>query len=254
MIEGGHPLGLRGELTNSLERALGERVLNARVVELLSSRDDKRVEVVEEPNGYRLVRRSYSRAAIDDIVNKAGLPFTKAWVAMHDIFRTAGIDIVPSIMFRPSSKESDFPIVVASEYLEDGNVRASSTEAKVQMATGLGAILCGSSEFFPSMTFMPDMFRVERDQTGADRLVLVDIDPYLIVRSTVIKDIWDATYIGKMSRLLWDDWCEPNERRRVVTAFVSSIGPMLDHEGPRTFDAFAKVHLMSQGFDPDAFS
>lgn len=259
MIEG-QPSDGRREFINGLETPLRGRVLNAQPLELLSNRDDKLVEVVRDINGSSFVRRSYSQAAVH-MFERVGIPFTEAWGQMHHIFGAVDVKVVPSILLHPSAGESEFPVVVASEYLENDNIAVSSTDAKIQIATSLGAIPYGSGKFLPGFEiFMPDMFRVGMDNTGIERLVLVDIDPYLSDRRNVVadmhlKDIWDSEYIKKISSLL-EGWCQPAERRAVISAFIRSVGSKFDFDSrgdSRTFQAIMGVHSMAQGMNLRSF-
>lgn len=247
----------RAQFVTVLDTSVRGRVLNAEPISLLSNHDDKLVEVVRDINDTRFVRRSYSQAAVA-VFEGRSLLFTEALTQMCQIFEGAGIGVVPHVLFQFSPEENQYPVVLATEYLED-DIQTASTEAKVQVATALGAILSNSSKFRPGLEiFSHDMFRVRRDPTGSEKLVLVDIDPFLRDKfytsiSEDARDIMTTGYIKQVSSLLWDSWCRPDERGAVIGAFVRSLAsqqPELDlMSSPRATEAIMTAHTMAQGID-----
>lgn len=246
----------RAQFVTVLDTAARGRVLNAEPVKLLSDRHDKLVEVVRDINDTRFVRRSYSADAVG-VFERRSLPFSEGINEIRQIFEGAGIELVSHRLFQFSPSESQYPVVIATEFLEDG-IEAASTEAKIQAAIALGTIPCVQSDYHPGIEiFSRDMFRVKRGSNGTDRLLLVDIDPYLSDRfntsiSESATDIRNGGYIGKVSSLLWGSWCQPDERRPVIGAFVYSLVAQskLDLTGnSRTSKAIMIALDMSQGMD-----
>lgn len=248
------------EFVAALGTALRRRVLAAPSIELLSDRNDKLVEVVRDVDGNRFIRRSYGREEVARI-EQEGLSFAEAWDQMHRIFGDAGITIVPSVVFYPAPTESQFPVVVASEYVEGIALKLAGTAVKVSLATSLGNTLLRSGRYHPSLEpFASDMFKVKRDRAGAEQLVLIDVNPYLVDqenlfgKSEAAKDLWQASYINSVANLLWDNWCRPGERKEVSEAFFRSLSPLVEKafassDRARTLDAVMEVQSMAQGFD-----
>lgn len=229
--------------------------MGAESIELLSERGDKHVELVEDINGNKFVRRSYSKAAMK-YFERRGVPFVTAWGVMHEIFDAVDIPVVSSFLLPPSGIDG-LSTVVVSEYLEDGDVGAVSKDAKVHMATGLGMIPHIQGDYLPGIeTFMPDMFRVGK-VNGLERLILVDVDPYLdekvfVADTKDATDIWNSEYIKRVGPLFWDRWTQPSDRRVVMAAFIRSFAAKFDFDanfGSRTFHSVANVQAMSQGLN-----
>lgn len=250
----------RTAFVTGLETSLRERVLNAQPIELLSDRGQKRVEVVEDINGSRFVRRSYRQGAIRDFEGR-NLPFLSAWDAMHKIFSAVDIPVVSSVVFLPSGS-SEFPAIAVSEYFKDGDVAAAPTDAKVRMATGLGLIPHVPGKYLPGFeVFEQDMFRVGKGTDGTEELVLVDVDPYLDEKDMVAstssqKDIWMSEYIKRITRIFWNKWCQPSDRRAVFSTFIRSFGSQFDIEtnfNSRTTQALMDTQAMSQGLNLRGF-
>lgn len=249
------PLQVHGEFIEDLKTILKGRVLNAQTIELLSDRDDKLVEIVRDINDTRFVRRSYSQSAFG-VFERRSIPFLEALAEMLHIFEGAGIEVVPYMLLQPSPVESRFPVVIATEYLEN-DMATASTDAKVQLAAALGAIPSVPSEFHPGIEiFSSDMFRVRRDENG-ESLVLVDIDPYLDDKfftsvSESALDIRNYGYVTKIASNLWDFWCQPAERRAVIGALVHSLVSRSGLDmmvNSRTSQALMTAHSMAQGLD-----
>lgn len=247
----------RGEFAANFQNSFKQRVLNAEPVRLLSDRDDKLVEVVRDSVGQQFVRRSYSQTAVSK-VEQIGLDFNQSWGTFRTTYSLAGIDVVPSVVFHPNRAESDYPVVMASEYIKDSTIREASEPAKVKLASGLGRLLGDSTnKFYPSAeTYRPDMFRVEKDKSGEDRFVLVDIDPQLalwedIRTNTRAMDLKFAFYIREVALFLQGSLCNPNEMYPVMGAFIQSIGPVLRKLGidgeKETLMALMTVNAASQG-------
>lgn len=250
---------LEGErdLIGILEASVRQRVLHAQSIELLSNRNDKLVEVVGDIGGARFIRRSYGQPEVARI-EQVGLTFGEAWKKMHEIFGGVGIGMVSSIVFYPFSSESQFPVVVASEYVEGVDIISAGVEIKTALATSLGNILLQPGKYRPSFeSFAHDMFKVRKDKAGIERLVLIDPDPYLVDGEALLisedaQDVWYAAYIKYVSNSLCN-WSHSSERYLVLSAFINSLRPLaLDlnsSERQRTLDALMETHSRAQGFD-----
>lgn len=243
----------RQHFVTVLETSARSRILNAEPVELLSDRDDKLVEVVRDVNDTKFVRRSYEQAAVRAF--ERDLPFVEALNEMCHIFESAGIGVVPHVLYQFSPDESQFPIVVATEYLENG-IEAASVEAKIQVASALGTIPSVRSAYHPGIEiFSKDMFRVKRDENG-ERLVLADIDPFLSDKflTDLSEDALDTRNSGftrKTASALWD-LSQPTERKAVIGAFLRSLvsNSGFDIRGNSGLsEALMTTHMMTQGLD-----
>lgn len=258
MVENGI-VQARGEFAATFETAFKQIVLAAEPVRLLSTSDDKRLEVVADVRGSHFVRRSYGPALIGR-VQRSGIGFDQAWTEMHQIFETAGINVVPSVVVH-QSPDNKFPIFIASKLVEGVDMRNASVSAKSDAARGLGNVLNGSGKYLLSLeAVMPDMFKAEKDSTGTEKPVLIDVDPYLLSKDLAFigrggKDAWYAAYIKRVSQLMWDSWCKPNEREEVISAFLRAITPAVKDMGGelQTLDALMVTHAMSQGMDLRGF-
>ena len=246
----------RGEFVSNIDCLVRNRILSASPIRQFVEDDDKKVELVQDINSDSFVRRSYGTRSLSYIGMQSRIPFGKAWDEMHKIFGQAGLGIVPSVVL--AEKENrEFPVVIATEFLEN-DIHAASTDSKAELAKGLGAILLGKGKYFPSgQMLMDDMSRVKNYPDGKEKLVLVDVDPYLVDMSLYdslsTRDLWTSKYIKKVSELFWDKWCQPKERREVMMAFVRSIGGIMSNidvnRDLKTMEAFSAAHIMTQGVD-----
>lgn len=244
----------RAQFVTVLDIAASSRVLNAEPVERLSDRDDKFVEVVRDINDTRFVRRSYSADAVGAFERRS-LSFSEGLNELRHIFEGAGIELVSHRLFQFSPSDSEYPVVVATEFLED-DIDAASLEAKVKAARALGTIPGVHSDYHPGLEiFSRDMFRVKRDETG-ERLVLVDIDPFLDDKfftniSESALDTRNYGFIMKTASALWNS-CQLAERRPVIGAFLRSLvsNPGFDITGnSRISEALMVTQAMTQGMD-----
>lgn len=248
-------------LAAGMEDVLRHRVEEAVPVQTLSTRGDKVLQVLEEPDGQKFVARCYSMRAVQAMVRPLGslegeLTFPEAWDAMQDAFSAADIPVVPNALLRDVG---GYPYVGLSEHVEGGKSLArASTETKEEVARGLGRLLSAETDwdFVPSLdTINADMFVVRETPDGGEEAQLIDTDPYLR------RDFGngsptpiDGILIDKISSLFWDAWCRPEEREPVLTEFIKSIADFAvvaveNDFGGRVSQAFQKAHLMSNGLD-----
>ncbi len=237
------------------ENLLRKRVKEATPVKLLSAHD-KVVEVVEDINGRRFVRRIYHKEALDDI-GIGGLDFDEAWEGMHKMFAKANIRIVPSFVLKDGGV-----ITVVSEYLEGAKALSeSSLESKKHVARGLGELIHSSPHYLPTGAMLQrDMFHVVEDSAGTERVYLTDVDPYVFPRRGMdrlkwIKDSSYADYMTLVGGLFWDDWCREDEREPVFSALIVGLGRLHDEfesgEGMRSMMAFSNLLMMKSGIRPE---
>ncbi|MCL5113782.1 MAG: hypothetical protein M1372_01265 [Patescibacteria group bacterium] len=120
-------------LSDNLSASIRQFTLEAKPVRLLSDSDDKKVELVEDRNGNRVIRRTYSPSVLRDI-SRSGLNFNTAYNAMHQEYDSVGITVVPSFVINPYDSNSGYPIAVVAEYLEGSEpVYFASTETKKEI-------------------------------------------------------------------------------------------------------------------------
>lgn len=237
-----------GNINPHLSSVSKEGILLARGVKLLSDREAC-VEVVEDPTGFQFVRRIYSSDTLS--ARTADIPFAEAWQARNDMFTASGINIVPHIVFRKDMQNKR--IVVVSEYANNTSIVNASLQDKLKLAEGLAKVLTASGRFLPSLqSFAHDMFRTKIDEAGNSRIVLVDLDPYLIEKpnSEEDRDYWFSLYLKRITELIRGHWIKPQENSQVMGTFVLNAGlalqqiGILDHD--KTQMAFIKAHLASQ--------
>jgi hypothetical protein len=240
------------EIADSLNQLLYEQVCAATPVETLSNKNDKIVEVVETAAGERFVRRSYTQKAVNQTEFKYGLDFESAWNEMHVAFAEAGLEIVPSRLFK---SDGEYSFVVMSEYLEDATPLAEApTDNKVAVVTGLSSLMAGKNKYAPSPEMvMDDMFMVaERD--GLSKALLVDVDPLVLhTNRLTMNDTVGGYYISKLARLAWDSWGRNDEEREEI---ASAIAITLGNFAMDRFDMLSvitreyfNIHSMANGID-----
>jgi len=226
------------------------RLAQAKPVEILSDRGDKLLQVMEEANGQRFVKRSFGNGAVY-YIERHGLSFNESWDAMHTVFSSIGAPVVKSVLFK---KEGEYPYVAISKYLaEKVPVSSAPLKVKKKLAHGLGQMLKGVRGYMPAPEMVNgEMFQVT-EQDGNPTVVLIDVDPYMVKKPRYGADTFNAHYIERIGGLLYDEWCTDNDDRgEVMRAFVRSVGDIVPDDidrNPETFTAFSNVHLMSQGVD-----
>lgn len=265
MIEAGTRQA-RHQFVGGLEAGVTHRVVNALTITLLRKHDGQTVVVAKDLNNTLFVRRNYNQVALDRMNQLNGASFDDAWAALHQLYSGVGIEVVPSIVLRPDLKASiiEAPIVVASEYIDGTDLSSAPIKAKVQVAEAMGAMLQTPGEFYPRLESIgQDMFRVGKHADGTPRVVLIDVDPFLVERKAVEstpdeRDYWFSEYIECVRDLLWDDWSRPDERAEVMKAFAQSLNFVLrifdQGDGDRTLRAFINVQSMAMGSDMRKFS
>ncbi len=260
MIEAGTGQA-RQDFVGGLEAGITHRVVNARPITLLSESDGKTVVVAKDINNTLFVRRNYRQVALDRMNQLNGASFDDAWTTFRQLYSSVGIEVVPSVVLRPDPKASivEAPIVVASEFIDGTELSSAPLKAKVQVAEAMGGMLQTPGKFYPSLeSIRRDMFRVGKHTDRTSRVVLVDVDPFLVERRAVEsspseRDHWFSEYIDQVRDLLWDRWSRPDERAEVMTAFARPLGFVLrvfdQDNGDRTLRAFMNVQSMAKGFD-----
>lgn len=235
------------DLTTAVER----RVASAERIRLLSERDGKTIEVVEDATGDQFVRRTYSATEWGGIL-PTGLTFQTAWEAMHRDFARSGIEIVPSFIVAQSRSIRD-PIVVVSQFVQGAKgIKNASVEGKRKLAKSLGTLLSVSKEVLPLQQMLePDKFQVGISTEGKPSIMLVDVDPYVQPKpSPEMLDSTEAAYINRVASLFYDSWCRKREAEQVLGSFVASLLPLVDQNtGMETMKAIANANMLKQGLD-----
>lgn len=239
-------------VADDMQALLIARVASAEPIEVLSRRDDKLLQVVEETDGRRFVTRSYTNDGVKD-VEEFDLDFYEAWNAMHEVFRTSGLNVLPSFLLKT---EGQYPITVVSEYLPNSKpVIGASLETKIDIAKGMGNIIKPSSKCRLGLDMLNrDMFRVVDNEDGTETAYLVDVDPRMRVSDDFAKDLYQAIFIDKLAGLIWDHWSDnDDERASIATAAVKSVVEALGDEAflpnTHTGNSFFTLHFMSNGLD-----
>lgn len=239
-------------IADGMNELLYARVTEATPVEVLSTHNDKLLQVVEAEDGERFVTRSFTPDAVAYVEYNYGIDFRTAWEGMQDAFADADIDIVPSRLIETDGGE--YPFIVVSEYLEDAKpLSVAPTDTKVAVANSLGKLLATDGHYVPAPEMIrEDMFMVvERD--GEAKALVVDVDPLVTTaRRMQMNDQNSAFFIGKLAELAWDKWCTEDERVSVTSAMVQALGDYaldkFDFDSATT-RAFMDLHLMSNGVD-----
>lgn len=240
-------------LADSACQLLYDRVTAAEPIETLSAHDNKLLQVVETADGERLVTRSYTPEAVEEIEYNYGLDIKSAWEKMHETFTQAGIAIVPSKLIEV--KGGEYPFIVVSEYLEDAKPLVdASTTIKRDTAVGLSKLLIADGDFVPAPEMIRgDMFAVV-ERGGREEALLLDVDPLITPAYRMQKiDQNSRFYINRLAELAWDWWCtDEEERKEVISAMVMTLADFVtgrfDVESG-TSRAFMDLHLMSNGVD-----
>lgn len=236
-----------GDLTSAIER----RVISAEKIRLLSNRDGKWIEVVQDVTGEQFVRRTYSPAEWGGVLSN-GLTFHEAWDAMHRDFARSGLEIIPSFIATLPSQQKE-PIVVVSQFVPAAReIMTASVDGKKQLATSLGNMLHMSEEVLPhQQMLMRDMFQVGLSSKGKPSIMLVDVDPYVQPKpSPEMLDSKGAAYINQVSSLFYDFWCRESEREQVLGSFAISLMPLVNQDtGMETMMALSNVNMLKQGLD-----
>ena len=232
---------------------LNERLTAAAPVEELSSHEDRILQVFEEADGSRFVKRSFTDDAVWYVEGK-GLTFQEAWEAMEDIYADVDIEVVPSFLFEQGGEH---PFVAVSEHLPDlVDMKDLPSEDKEKLAHGLGQLLRPEASYWPSLEAVRgDTFKGVEQEDGTFRTLMVDTDPFTILAPSFGRDEYVGTYIKKFAELIWDEWCDEQDRSRVAGALVQSLATALDESEfagamGSTSKAFMNLHLMSNGMDP----
>jgi hypothetical protein len=233
---------------------LSERLAVATPVEGLSSHNDRKLEVFEEADGCRFVKRSFTGEAVN-YVERNGVTFREAWEGMEDIFGEVGIDVVPSFLLEQEGDEH--PFVAVSEYLPEMiDVKDLPLEEKEKLVHGLGQLLRAEAAYWPSLEAVrEDTFKGVVREDGTHQVLMVDTDPFTILAPSLGRDEYLGTYIKKFAELIWDEWCDEQDRSQVASALVQSLAQSLGED--ELFDdimsdagkAFMNLHLMSNGVD-----
>lgn len=236
---------------------LNERLVAASPVEELSRHDDRVLQVFEEPDGSRYVRRDFSKAGVNYVENRT-LTFEEAWQALNEAYANAGIEVVPSFMFPPSDENSGTATVI-SEYIPDlVDVKDLPIQEKTKLVQGLAGLLDAEADFLPHHEAIHgDGFKGVQQEDGSYKVLAIDTDPFVSPAPFpgTYRDVYVTRYIKRFSEMIWDEWCDEDDRVEVMTAFKGAVAGVLDEKEYGDMDslvnrAFMNLNLMSNGIDP----
>ncbi len=240
---------------DTMMSVLNDRLVAARLVEELAINDNKTLRVYEESDGSRFVRRDFTDEGVDYVEN-AGFDFQESLQAMIDLYSAVGIEVVPSFVFKREG-ETNPALTVISEYIPDlVDIKDLPTKEKVKLIQALGKLLDPDAGFWPTMEgIQADTFRGVKQEDGTYRVLAIDVDPLVKHASMFTRNEFVGDYIKRLSDLLWDDWCEEEERAEVAGALQRSLADCLAEEeyaGMHSYTnrAFMNLQLMSNGVDP----
>ena len=221
---------------------------NSEVIDILSDRHNKLVQLRQTPDGNKLVARIYGSKALADMYEDGEFTFTQADETFRSFFEEAGIRVLDTTQL--AGTEQNFDTVVVVEYLENLIPLAQAqTSTKVSLAERLPKLMRNDGIYgLHYQAVGPRTFDVIKDSEGNEEVVVVDTDPYLQRKSVTMRSFW----IERLSDLLWNA-CDESEREEVLTAFIMSLSDELGDDldtDPSLLDAFADAHLMSNGVHP----
>lgn len=239
---------------DTMMSVLNERLAAASPVEDLSMHDNRRLQVFEEADGRRFVMRSFTAGAVREM-DRDGISIQESWDAMHGMYEDAGLQVVPAHLFE---QDGEYPFVAVAEHLPElTDVKDLPVEDKITMISGLGKLLSPEAEYWPSLqAIRTDTFKGVQQPDGSFQTYMIDTDPFVIPAPQLGRSEFLRTYINKFAELLWDEWCDEEDRGPVATALVKTLAETLDEEewanpmDDAAGSAFASLHLMSNGVDP----
>jgi hypothetical protein len=250
------------QLASDMRIVLAERIGAATMVETLSTRYDKVLGVMEEPDGRQFVSRSYSLGAereFETSLHSPDLPFAEGFAAMQAMYQGARLNVVTSSVL-PSRKGE--PVTVISEYLPDAvSVREATLEAKQEAVKGLAQLLDPSTSYLPgSEAMVSDLFMFTVDEDGKQHPVVVDVDPRLQLKkpygfgsgasSERLQDMIRGTYMTQVGSLIETFWAKDDkETEALARSFLAGMTAIHDeslYDGHATLEAMMQIHAMTQ--------
>lgn len=245
-------VGEHQAFANDLGVLIHERIVHATPIEVLSSRGDKLLQVLQEPDGATFVTRSFSDMAVGHIEQRR-MGFQEAWDAMHEVFADAGLEVVPSHLLAANGR---YPFVAVSEHVVDGVPLVDApTETKMELAESFAKLIQPnrSGYFIAPEMINAGMFTVVSREEGEHKVMLLDTDPHILPSMYDARDENLAShYINTLADLFWDEWCTPEEREAVFTKLFLAMNKFVGEDVDlmsKPGVALQKVHMMSNGMD-----
>lgn len=234
-------------IASGAEALFAQRLGAAQPVEMLSNRDGKTLELMQEPDGRQFVLRTYSPDAIWELENPffgGRLLLDDAWAAMQNMYKQADVAVVPSQLL-PGTSENGSRMVV-SEYLpEITPIKDASLIAKQTAVGGLAKLLNGSRYLPSSQAIISDMFVVLKE---SDTPVIVDVDPRVVELDNFFSTTrsYYPLYLQIFGGLI-ETWTDADERPAVAGAFLRSL-PNAVFKIDGAMMAVSDIHVMTQSF------
>jgi hypothetical protein len=229
-------------------KVLKDRLAASSIVDTLSTRGGKSVNLLKEPDGREFVERRYEKSWRPSAVFVSGT-FPEMLQDFIELADQANITVVPH-----SLQEGEGYIVYADK-INGIDVSEASIETKIALTEKLVRISFPDrrTRYRVNISVLcPDMFIVQREQDGREVPVLTDIDPELSRNMTV--DGNDAFYINCLAGLFYDHWCKDDtddEKREVMTALCKSLMTVIGEDsGMSSVMALSNVNHMKNGIDP----
>lgn len=236
------------EQINISAPALVQRLEVAKRTEMLSSRDGKEVIRCVEENGETFIVRNYNLRDFSE-TSPNSPPFHIALQRFGELLEQTGIEVAHNTIVSIDERSA---VLLVEDVTDAIPVSEASTETKVTLATQLGRLLDPTLEYQLGLQMiMEDMIVIDQSQ-GTDKPKFIDIDPYVI--PNIHSDQIDASVLQRITTLLWDKWCNVDERQEVMAAFEKSVAECVfsdDNElGMDMLLAFSHINIMKSGIDP----
>lgn len=246
------------QMATDATAVLARRLDEATTIEVLSTRYDKVLSVMQEPDGRKFVSREYEIGAereFEQELGSPGLPFAEGLAAMQDMYKRVGIAVVNSSVLPASvSKKTR----VLSEYLPDAvEVRRASIDARKTAVSGLAKLLNPANPYLPSLAVITtDLFMFTTDAAGNQKPVIVDVDPRLQVKRSRFDSFGrmaDSTrgafmdHVGLHAEHFWST--NDTETSELARAFLEGLASIKDESvfnGTATLESLMNMHMLTQ--------
>ena len=245
------------QLSRGLRHLAAARLGAATLVEIFSDKGGMELSLMQEPDGQQFVARTFDERAEAKFKRGFNRPF---WLdlelgvrAMTAMYAEVGLEVVKSSVL---PAEEGKPRTVISEYIPDLlYYDQASLEAKKQAVTGMARLLDPKNPYLPSGdALVGDLFMYKTDEDGAQRPIIVDNEPYLMLKNpdgnAVSIDDIRGSYINLIASYIDGRWSNgDDEKAALARAFfggLSTIDDMSVHNGHATIDATMKMHALTQ--------
>lgn len=201
-------------------------ILTGMVLRELSTRNYKKLEVVEPDNGLVAVRRAYEPKGLHEIGCNSLDDFRDRWARFCGVWENAQIPMVPSVAYDTSRIDGFGPVTILSDYVpESGDALDAPTSDKQAFAVSLGRIVSGDD--FPGYesTNSSGLFKY----VPGSGIVVMDVDPYMLPKLEKDSEYEKVLFYGRQAELmqLFSDalWriSISEEKRDVFNAFTKGL-------------------------------